>query len=138
MLIKEYGIGAIAESVETWASRSEWEAEQSPVEGPSGQPVYLGLGFIASPWLLALADGSATPNDANPIAMLNGRCEAVELVTNQLTGTQFYLTRIDCGFLITLAMPADTTPAPKVGCIIEGEAFLVGSAGAWRAQSSAS
>lgn len=138
MLIKEYGIGAIAESVETWASKSEWEAEQTPMEGPGGQPVYLGPGFIASPWLFALADGSATPNDANPIAMLNGICEAVELVTNQLTGTQFYLTRINCGFPITLAMPAETTPAPKVGCIIGGEAFLVGSAGAWRTQSRAS
>ena len=73
MLIKEYGIGAIAESVETWASRSEWEAEQTPMKEPGGQPMYLGPGFIA---------------------MLNGTCETVDLVTIQLTGTQFYLARI--------------------------------------------
>lgn len=78
----------ITESVETWASRSEWEAGQTPMEGPGGQPVYLGPGFIANPWLSALAEGSATTNDANPIAILNGTCETVDLLTNQLTRTQ--------------------------------------------------
>lgn len=58
-------------------------------------------------------------------------CEEVSVVTNELTGQQWYKITADCSFPINLAMPIDTTPVPHPGRVIDGKAFLTGTTGVW-------
>lgn len=126
-----YRISAFSMNMQVFDSVEEWKQGQTPMEGPGGEEVYMGPGFIASPWLFQIYGDESAVEKANPLAMLNGECEAVELVTNELTGNQWYRVELNCGFPLVLGLPADTTPAPRVGSIVDGEAYLAGSTGAW-------
>lgn len=137
IILEEYFIGAIAEEMTVFDSVDEWKKHQEPIKVGEGLPegvgqeLYLGPGFVTSPWLFALAEDPDQLDRANPIAILNAECETVELVTNELTGKKWYRVEISCGFPLTLALPADTTPAPHPGSMVEGEVFLTGSTGHW-------
>ena len=126
----EYRIGAIAVELSTFDTVEEWRKTQEPIDA-NGETIYLGPGFIASPWLFELAKNPQAIDHANPIAVLNAECQEVELVTNELTGNSWYRVEIDCGFPLTLGMPADSHPEP--GKIIDGQVFLTGSTGHWYA-----
>lgn len=126
----EYRIGALAVEMQVFDTVEDWRATQEPVDA-DGQPIYLGPGFIASPWLFELASNPQAIDRANPIAVLNAECGEVERVTNALTGKDWFKVEIDCGFPITLGMPADADPAP--GKIVDGQVFLTGSTGHWYA-----
>ncbi|PFG27307.1 Uncharacterised protein [Corynebacterium renale] len=129
--IAELRIGALADEVRVFDTVDEWRATQKPAVLDDGQEVYIGPGFIASPWLFELAGNSSAIDDANPIAVLNGECSAVELRTNKLTGKSWYYVEIDCGFPLSVALPGNVSPAPHVGSVIDGSAFLTASTGAW-------
>ncbi|QHO91386.1 hypothetical protein CWT12_08775 [Actinomyces sp. 432] len=137
----DYRVGAIAVNVEVFDSEEEWKKTQTPIsmkDSPAKrmdedlpEEVYIGPRFVASPWLFALYGGEAGPEDASPIGMLKAVCNEVTIVTNRLTGNQWYKVNADCGFPITLGLPIDTTPAPQPGSVVDGKAFLTGTTGFW-------
>ncbi|RAX23501.1 MULTISPECIES: hypothetical protein [unclassified Actinomyces] len=139
----DYRVGAIAVDVEVFDSEEDWEKAQTPIsmkDSPAKRmdedlpdEVYIGPRFVASPWLFALYSGEAGPEDVSPIGMLKAVCNEVTIVTNRLTGNQWYKVNADCGFPITLGLPIGTTPAPHPGSVVDGKAFLTGTTGFWLA-----
>ncbi|MBE6482144.1 MAG: hypothetical protein E7Z94_07190 [Actinomyces ruminicola] len=136
---RDYRVGAIAVDVEVFDSEEEWKKTQTPIsmkDSPvkaMSDDVYIGPRFVASPWLFALYGGEAGPEDASPIGMLKAVCNEVAVVTNRLTGNQWYKVNADCGFPITLGLPIDTAPVPHPGSVVDGKAFLTGTTGFWLA-----
>lgn len=129
--IMELRLGALADEMRVFDTIEQWRATQKPATLGNGQEIYIGPGFIASPWLFELAGNSSAIDDANPIAVLNGQCSVVEERTNELTGLPWYYVEIDCGFPLAVALPGDVSPKPQVGSIIDGSAFLTASTGIW-------
>ncbi|MDU0347679.1 hypothetical protein [Actinomyces sp. MRS3W] len=124
----DYQLGAIAVDVNVYDSVEAWKAEQEPLNDAG---MRIGPTFIASPWLFALYAGDATAEEASPVSMFKAVVKHVNVVTNRLTGVQWYRALADCGFECALALPMDTTPAPRVGSVVDGKAFLTGTTGFW-------
>lgn len=116
--------------VEVFDSAEEWRKTQEPME-VEGQPLYMGPEFVTSPWLFALYGGSATAEEVSPVSMFKTVCKDVEVVTNQLSGIDFYRVRADCGFDVNLVLPIDIKPAPRPGSVVDGRAFMTGTSGYW-------
>lgn len=137
----DYRLGAIAADVTVFDSVEQWRQTQTPIsltDSPVDstrdglpQEVYIGPRFVASPWLFALQSGEAQPVDASPISMFKAVCGEVRVVTNKLTGKQWYQVDADCGVPVTLALPIGIMPAPHPGSVVDGKAFLTGSTGFW-------
>ncbi|QPK81954.1 hypothetical protein G7Y41_03840 [Schaalia sp. ZJ405] len=128
-IFTDYQLGAIGLDVKIFDCENDWVRSQ---EASGETDVLLGPSFVASPWLFALADGTASPQDVSPLAMFCAICENVEVVTNSLTGKQWYKISANCAVPCTLALPIDSQPAPRPGSIVSGKAFITGSSGIWR------
>ncbi|VEI14061.1 hypothetical protein [Trueperella bialowiezensis] len=137
----DYYLGAIAVDVDVFDNEDAWKKTQTPLASPTlatedvadGFPgeMYIGPRFVTSPWLFAVYGGDATAEEASAISMFKAVCKDVEIVVNQLTGKQWYRIHADCSIPVTLALPITTTPAPKVGSIVDGKVFLTGTTGFW-------
>lgn len=137
-LVKDFCVGAVAVDVQVFETVEAWRAQQSPVDAPGlakqgvAEQVFVGPSFVASPWLFAMFSGEAGPEDLSAISMVKAVCEEVEVVTNRLTGKQWYRVVADCGIPVNLALPIDTVPVPQPGSVVDGKAFLTGTTGVWR------
>ncbi|QOR45399.1 hypothetical protein [Trueperella pecoris] len=138
---RDYRVGAIAVDVKVYESVDEWQAAQEPIKvGDFSErkksktlpsEAYVGPEFISSPWLFSMYSGEARVEDVSPISIFKAVCSDVQIVTNGLTGKQWYKVGASCGIPVTLALPIDTTPAPHPGSVVDGKAFLCGSTGVW-------
>lgn len=124
-----YQLGAVAQDLKIFDSVTDWENHTKPI-GAEG--LRMGPRFTTSPWLFALYGGDATAEEASSISIFVAICEEVEKVRNHLTGRQWYRIKANCGFSCTLALPIDASPAPHVGSVVDGKAFLTGSTGIWQ------
>lgn len=137
----DYRIGAIAVEVEVFDDVEEWKKTQTPIDTSGSKlhdlcddvpsEMYIGPEFVTSPWLFSLYGGEVAAEEASPISMFKAVCKEIEVVTNQLTGMQWYRVQADCGIPVTLALPITTSPTPKVGSVVDGKAFLTGTTGYW-------
>ena len=117
-------------------SQEGFDVSNSPLQDeiPNlGNELKFAAESIVCPWLFELAFNSESIDKANSIAMVSAVVEGAELVTNQLTGRQWYKVDAHCIVPMTFAMPASTQPAPAPGAILSGTAILTGSTGYWRA-----
>lgn len=138
---REYAMGAIAVDVEVFHDVEEWRKAQTPLNtSPSTQSIsaddwpdeiYIGPTLVTSPWLFALYGGQATAEEASPLSTFKAVCREVAVATNHLTGRAWYRIEADCAFPVTLALPIDMTPAPRVGSVVDGEVILTGTTGFW-------
>ena len=124
-----YQLGAVAQDVTVYDSVADWEARTEPL---NDEGLRMGPRFVTSPWLFALTAGDAAAEDARSISIFVAVCEDVETARNELTGREWYRIEADCGFPCTLALPIDASPAPRVGSVIDGKAFLTGTTGIWQ------
>ncbi|MDK8345253.1 hypothetical protein QP868_08225 [Brevibacterium sp. UMB1308A] len=135
-----YCLGAVAADVEVFESVDDWRAQQTPIDASSladqadGMPSEITLGptFIASPGLFHFSTGAAELEELSSASIFKAVCVEVEVVTNQLTGKQWYRVVADCGMMVNLALPIDIEPAPRPGSVVDGTAFLTGTTGFWR------
>ena len=135
-----YCLGAVAVDVEVFESVDDWRAQQTSIDASSladladGMPAEVTLGptFIASPGLFHFSTGAAELEELSAASIFKAVCEEVEVVTNQLTGKQWYRVVADCGMMVNLALPIDIEPAPRPSSVVDGIALLTGTTGVWR------
>lgn len=71
------------------------------------------------------------PAKVGPFAAVAGRVLDVDLVTNELTGRQWYRTVVDVSLPVVLALPVDVSEVPRVGSWVSGYVRLCVSTGIW-------
>lgn len=74
---------------------------------------------------------ASDPGEVYPYAAICGRVLDVGLVTNELTGRQWYRTVVDVSLPLPLALPADQEVVPRVGSQVAGYVRLCLSTGIW-------
>jgi len=133
-------LGAIASDVTVYSSVEEWAANQTPIkkedthlkDDPSvPDEVLIGPKFIGCPWIGMLQAGQVAPADLGPQALFKGLVEEVTVAQNKLTGRPWYKVAADCGVPTMVALPADISPQPQVGGVIDGTVFMTGTSGMW-------
>ncbi|AWB82866.1 hypothetical protein C3B44_11455 [Corynebacterium yudongzhengii] len=123
----EYHIGAVAVDLTVYDSEEEWDKAQEP--GAISPPT--GPRLVLSPYAFTLHDGRSKAEEASPIAMFKAVIKEIEVVTIHLTGIKWYKAIADCGFDVALALPIHISPAPHLGSVVDGEAFMTGTSGNW-------
>lgn len=84
--------------------------------------------LAASPSHLTAGDD---PAKMGPFAAVSGRVLDADLVTNELTGRQWYRAVVDVSLPVVLALPVDVSEAPEVSSWVSGYARLCVSTGIW-------
>lgn len=136
-----YWLGALAVDVTVYPNQDAWREGSEPLltkeqatqelGGEVSEDIRIGPRFIASPGYWALREETLSPDDATPVALLMAVCSEVKRVRNELSGEDWYRVEADCGFPITVALPATTTPAPKPGSVLDGTVVLTGTTRFW-------
>ena len=135
-----FQLGAIASDVTVYPSVEDWAAHQTPIkkedthlkDDPSvPDEVLIGPKFIGCPWIGMLQAGQVAPADLGPQALFKGLVEEVTVAQNKLTGRPWYKVAADCGVPTMVALPADISPRPQVGGVIDGQVFMTGTSGFW-------
>lgn len=73
----------------------------------------------------------ATYSLNNKNGLFKGLVEEVTVAQNKLTGRPWYKVAADCGVPAMVALPADISPRPQVGGVIDGTVFMTGTSGMW-------
>lgn len=148
---EDFHLGGIAQEIVVYPDEDTWQAAErarteeewqaglaaarengQPVDESEGPGAGLAPTFLASPWVLAVANGDAQWEDVNHITRINAIVDSVETVTNGFSGQPWLRVNANCGFPLCIGMPPDTTPAPQPGSILEGHVYLTGSSGFWQ------
>ncbi|MFG6161294.1 hypothetical protein ACFMOM_03070 [Schaalia turicensis] len=131
-------LSAVAKKMAVYSSWEEWNGGREVNDNGVMRPVAKDDPLVGEQLILSVSLAihgeeleAGEVDNLTPDIILRGTVRTAELVTNALTGQKWWRCEVDCGFLITLALPEDIDPAPAPGKLVDGQAILLGSTGFW-------